>query len=370
MKLSIKENIINFIKSPIKVILLLSLIVLTIIGIRIGHTNFMFYNFIFIPLIGVLIYLLYEEKYYYGLEIMGLIVFCYYLINSLMYDYSSFNLINIILSSLSTALIFIILSIIGSGVAHLYHKSITRSFNLVDRILAIISATGIILILASVTFSLHGNPLIHELAKGSAREYLDEKYSNYNLDIYNNYYDTKMDNYVVEVRDTNSKDINFEIYVDKAGNIIDDTYENVSSKFNTFLRISEEYEKGIVSILNLNELNIMNVFASYIVEDDNTFDKLKSSLTIDEDYDTNELGSLYGHITLFVSVDTISTLELTTYISELNEILEENNIKYNSLNISFTTSDEDIEINNLYYKDIISTDLTNIITSELEKTTK
>ncbi len=366
MSTSKKECIIEFLKSPVKICLLILLIILTYVGIRIGQTNYLFYNLIFVPILGVIVYLLYKEKYYYGLEIIGSVVFIYHIIYILINDMILYdNILMIILSALSHSIAFIILSIIGSGIAHLYHKSVIRTNKLIDRILAIISATGIILILANLIFSLHGNPLIHELAKGSAREYLDREYSDLNLDIHNNYFDTKIDEYVVEVKSHDSIDTYFEIYVDKSGEVTKDTYENVSSKFNTFLRISESYDHDVEKLLLSSNINISNVITSLIIETDSEFEDLKNNLVLDKEYDVSEFSEKYGNISLFVNMEKIDYDNVIDYILNLNEILSSNNIKYNTLNITFTNEYDDVNIFDIKYSDINSAELELIIKNSI-----
>lgn len=95
-----------------------------------------------------------------------------------------------------------------------------------------------------------GNPISKSLAKKAAVQYVNEKYSQLNLDIGEPSYNFKFSAYGVKVQSKTSKDTVFTIHVDGSGNVKDDDYQyEVANNFTTWRRLGEELDakaKGII----------------------------------------------------------------------------------------------------------------------------
>lgn len=92
--------------------------------------------------------------------------------------------------------------------------------------------------------SFKGNPISKLLAKKAAGRYIEEQYSNLDLEIKKSYYNFKFKHYGVVVQSNTSEDTCFTIYTDELGNIDHDDYENmVVNNFNTWIRLNQELDE-------------------------------------------------------------------------------------------------------------------------------
>lgn len=86
-----------------------------------------------------------------------------------------------------------------------------------------------------------GNPVSKALVKGSAEKYINEHYSELDLEKDDIGYDFKAGNYYILLQDKNSKDTYFYLYFDSLGRYKSDTKDSVW--FNTWSRFSDELNK-------------------------------------------------------------------------------------------------------------------------------
>lgn len=110
----------------------------------------------------------------------------------------------------------------------------------------IITVTGAILLVfvISAINSFKGNPISKVLAKKAAGKYIEEQYSDLDLEIKKVYYNFKFKHYGVVVQSKTSEDTCFTIYTDGIGNIDHDDYENtVVNNYNTWIRLNQELDE-------------------------------------------------------------------------------------------------------------------------------
>ncbi len=113
--------------------------------------------------------------------------------------------------------------------------------SLVLRIAAGVLGAAIIVLCIDVTMSFTGNPVSMLLAKNAAVKYVNEKYSEHDLEVQRVYYNFKFGEYGVEMQDKNSMDVNFTVnYKNSDTPLTDDYGYMVTERGRTLARIEEE----------------------------------------------------------------------------------------------------------------------------------
>lgn len=200
-------------------------------------------------------------------------------------------------------------------------------------ILAIL-AVGVILWFVCAFF---GNPVSYLLSKNSADNYIEENYSDYDLEIEKVGYDLKISGYYAYVVSPSSVDTHFHVYFDLLGRPVRDTFENVTDGWNTATRLDNEYRALTDSIENkIKEYFVTDIYYGEIktseVADDYCGKKPygipMSELIFDYDYDINEVAEKAGHIVFYYDETELTADKSAIRLLELKRIFDENGIKF------------------------------------------
>lgn len=116
----------------------------------------------------------------------------------------------------------------------------------------IIAVIGLLLLVfvISVINGFKGNPISKLLAKNAARRYIEEQYSDLELEVKKVYYNFKFNYYGVDVQSKTSVDTYFTIYTDGLGNIDTDDYvDKVIYNMNTWNRLNKELADRATEII-------------------------------------------------------------------------------------------------------------------------
>lgn len=130
-----------------------------------------------------------------------------------------------------------------------------------------------------------GNPISKMLAKQGAVKYVEEKYSDLNLEMGKVYYNFKFGTYGVFVQSSKSKDTAFSIHMDGYGNVKRDDYEyEVANNFTTWRRLSEELDKKAVEIIGRAlEYDFEHISIRFAEQNDDDKGLMKLSLDMELD---------------------------------------------------------------------------------------
>lgn len=198
----------------------------------------------------------------------------------------------------------------------------------------IITITGLLLLLfvVSAINSFNGNSISKLLAKNAARRYVEEQYSNLDLEVKKVYYNFKFKHYGVVVQSETSEDTYFTIYTDGLGNIDYDDYENsVVNNFNTWIRLNMELDERANEIIS-SELNYTFDKISIQFLETSKEDQDLSKLHIDMELDINNPPL---PLELYVSVFTeeVSYLEITEVAKAIENVLKNYSIPIESYSV-------------------------------------
>ena len=114
---------------------------------------------------------------------------------------------------------------------------------------ALVVAGVLIVGLGLFANALLGNPISKAAATSSAKKYVAETYAGTDYYVENVSYNFKDGNYHAFVKSPSSMDTEFSLHVNMIGKIYFDTYENVTSGYNTARRLEQEYRVLVDTVL-------------------------------------------------------------------------------------------------------------------------
>lgn len=200
------------------------------------------------------------------------------------------------------------------------------------RILAGIGGIILIGFLLVITMAFTGNPISKILANRRADKYIQENYPDLKLKKEDSFYNFKDGNYVVKFSNEESRDIHFNIETDYLGRLRYDGYkEDVLSKWNTRMRLDEEYGKYVELIIrnNLDYDFDMIMAGTFGDEEDEEY---TSELEVDMNFDLHNI-PFKEYLTLYIYEDNRSWEKLAQVILEVDELMEEKNFNISEYTI-------------------------------------
>ena len=214
------------------------------------------------------------------------------------------------------------------------------------KIICILLAAIVTLTVLYFVFAFFGNPVSYLLAKRNASQFLEDKFGDSNFEIERVGYNFKTGGYYADVIDSESRDSYFSVYTDWRGQYHYDTYDGITSMYNTYYRLDNEYRQLVKSVLAngicpfntdivIGELRDADVIEVFTYTDQNgdvhhyTIEKRyglhRSDLILDKEYDIRQLGASCGHIVLYIQDETLTVeraaellLEVKTYMDSMN----------------------------------------------------
>lgn len=211
------------------------------------------------------------------------------------------------------------------------------------------------LFIANVFF---GNPVTASMAKRKAQSYINEKYSNLNLEIKHVTYNSKDGYYFVSIISSTSIDTHFSLSYED-GEIFRDNYaSSVLSGMNTMDRFCNEYKRNLTLLVQVKNNDVTNIsiipekLVKYNIDLDSSFDK---ELIKNVDIWISCIGS--------TEVKHLSNILKTTY-----DIMKDNG--YVAIKFGITSQNEGalIELGNIKPSHIENNNLEEILQQAITKT--
>lgn len=247
-------------------------------------------------------------------------------------------------------------------------------------------ATAFVLIGVILWFAngLLGNPISKAIASNTAKKYIEERYSNMELEISEASYNFKDGNYHVYVKSPTSKDTYFSVSISPLGKIGYDSYEdNVLKKYNTYKRLDELYNTKIKGVFEnkdfpyksdiyfgeLKQLSLKDSSSKYS-EYGPAYGLDLNKLELDKNYDINKICEKYGHIVFYAQDEDISIKRASEILLDIKNILDNKNISFYAIDFTLekpregeevNTNEESINIEEFLYSDIYEKSLENRI---------
>ena len=225
------------------------------------------------------------------------------------------------------------------------------------------SITLLIIFILYIYNAFNGNAISKVVARHAGWEYIKSQYPDKDLFIGKVGYDFKMNGYYVDVASKSEQDVYFDVYVDSFGHIQGDNYENVTSGWNTWIRLNGQYEDLVNTVFQEMKLESDICFGEIGILEKEANDYQESvgvklsTLELNKDYDIKELGSQYGNLTVYVQDDIVTAQRAAEILSKIKKCFDENNVPFKTIHFVLQdkekTFDNDIYVQNFRYEDIM-----------------
>ena len=183
-----------------------------------------------------------------------------------------------------------------------------------------ISIIVILLLLVAIGLfiwnALHGNPVSEAKAEKAAEIYLTEQYADTDYVIDELLYDFKLGQYFANVSSPTSIDTHFDNAITSSGKVIHDSFDDVTSGWNTHQRINEAYGELVDKVFTSKDFPLHGHIDFGIIEafdpdiepsfDEADYGVILSDLILDHAYDVRELGKTTGHIIYYEEDEDVS----------------------------------------------------------------
>jgi len=190
---------------------------------------------------------------------------------------------------------------------------------------------------AYVLNAFFGNPISSYLAERSAKAYLAENYGDLDLQVDRFGYSFKTSDYYMNVSSPASRDTHFSIYMRPNGSVRYDTYDSVTSGWNTWQRLENEYRMKTNALFDAPDFELKNdiAFGEIKIAEEGGGDYQPISygvhldqLVIDGEYDVVGLAKEAGHIVFYMQHEDVTFETAAKGMLRLKELLEESGIPF------------------------------------------
>lgn len=222
---------------------------------------------------------------------------------------------------------------------------------------------GIFLLVWWAWYVLDGSEKAEQRAIQTAKDYVHQTYPDPTLHVtdvmYLSLYDPK---YHIRMASDTSIDTDFTVRVTRSGKIVDDSYEeDVVSKFNTYTRIQEAYDRAVQDALRLafsGRISLMSELP-YLQWDENKDEVNKidlDDLEVDQVTGLSFYGARYGILFVRVRSKSYTYEEVADLLRELKWEADDRNIRFHSIKLQVTIDGVERYTEDIFYDDIDSPD--------------
>lgn len=197
----------------------------------------------------------------------------------------------------------------------------------------------------------YGNPISESKAEKAAEKYIKETYAETDYVIEEVLYDFKLGEYFANVVSPSSIDTHFEILITSTGKVRHDSYENVTSGWNTHQRIDKEYMELVDEVFTKKDFPLKSdidfgTIEQYDPTTDTSFDEpdygvILSDLKLDHAYDIRELGKTAGHIIYYEQDEDVSFEHASESMKLIKQKLDEADIPFYTIDYTLEKPRED-----------------------------
>lgn len=244
--------------------------------------------------------------------------------------------------------------------------------NRTKRVVAAVVAFALIGLILLLANGFVGNPISKMIANKAAEKHLEENYSELDLDVEKAFYNFKDGNYLVKARSNTSIDTYFEMSFTPRGKLHYDSYEDaVLSKWNTRMRIEDEYRKLAESIFEDKFPYQTRIAYGGLVSKDEDF----SYLQLDKIYDIKEIGKKEGLIALDIETQVQDIDTMVKALIDTKNIFDEKDLPFYSIDLTLVKAreenmeyEEGLMVKDFLYKDIYLEGLEERVEENIEAT--
>lgn len=305
------------------------LVIGTLIAGLLSHGMYMFYNFLILPLLGLVAYIGLKKKW--SLAILGIFLVSgtwqfITIARDGMFEQKMY--LETLTGALSMAMIYGSLSLLGTALGSLltyaFSKSSEAKGSKAIKVLSGLSGLLIVFGLGSFTNAFVGNPISAYLAHNSAQAYIEENYKELNLELGKASYNFKFDHYMVRASSKTSPDTYFSIDVDSFGHVERDNYRgSVLSGSNTYRRLNEGFEDFVEPFI---EKNMPYEFDMIIAQLDDREPSIMKQLERDATYEVTDM-PMECLVTVYLYSDDLSWGNVAKITLELDALMEKGDLE-------------------------------------------
>ncbi len=239
------------------------------------------------------------------------------------------------------------------------------------KVLALVVAIALIIGIGVFANSLVGNPVSKYLATKTANEYIEKTYSDKDFIIEDVNYDFKTGGYYARVTSPTSIDSHFSLSFDLMGKLELDCYDDVTSGWNTAMRLEDDYRNAVKAITESKDFSekyfiaygeIPCVLSDYPIDEETPEYALQNEdLVIDKIYDIKDVAAEHGKLVLYAYDEEVTVERLSELLLEVKNKFDNSGVTFKAVDFVLeppkeegepNMSDEQISIRNFYYSDI------------------
>ncbi len=255
------------------------------------------------------------------------------------------------------------------------------------KILALVLAIILIIGIGLFANSLVGNPVSKYLATKSANEYIEKTYSDKDFVIEEVTYNFKTGGYYARVTSPTSIDSHFSLSFNWLGKLVLDCYDDVTTGWNTAMRIEEDYRNVVKAITESKDFSekyfiaygeIPCVLSDYPIDEEHPEYALqRNDLVLDKVYDIREVAAEHGKLVLHAYDDEVTVERLAELLLDVKNKFDNSGVTFKAVDFVLEPtkvegealmSDEQIQIRNFYYSDIYEDGLVERVKKANEET--
>lgn len=226
------------------------------------------------------------------------------------------------------------------------------------KVLALILAIILIIGVGLFANALVGNPVSKFLATKGAEEHLAKNYGDKDFVVEEVNYDFKTGGYYARISSPTSIDSHFSLSFDWMGKLIIDSYDEVTSGWNTARRINDEYGEKVDNVFENNEFPFFIdisygdiEFTSKEYGEDSSrpeYSIYRETLEIDGIYDIDELGKKAGKLTVYIYSREISEEKLAEILLNIKSVFNQSGVTFYAIDCVLQQSGEIIYEDDIY----------------------
>ena len=255
------------------------------------------------------------------------------------------------------------------------------------KILALVLAIILIIGIGVFANSLVGNPVSKFLATKNAEEYLEKNFGDKDFQLQEVTYDFKTGGYYARVTSPTSIDSHFSILLNFIGKVEYDTYDDVTTGWNTAMRIEEDYRNVVKAITESQDFpynfhicygEMQFAMGDYPLDEEKPEYALKKSeLELDKVYDIREMGAKAGRLTVYIYDDKVTAERLAEFLLEIKEKFDKSGVAFKAIDCILeptnpedymTDDDRQVEVKDFLYSDIYEDGLVERVKKANEET--
>lgn len=237
--------------------------------------------------------------------------------------------------------------------------------------LALILAVILIIGVGLFANALVGNPVSKFLATKGAEEHLAKNYGDKDFVVEEVTYDFKTGGYYARVTSPTSIDSHFSLSFDFLGKLELDCYDDVTSGWNTAMRLEDDYRNAVKAITESKDFSekyfiahgeIPCILSDYPIDEEHPEYALqKEELVIDKIYDIKEVAAEHGKLVLYAYDEEVTHERLAELLLDVKNKFDNSGVTFKAVDFVLEPpkeegqplmSDEQIKIRNFYYSDI------------------